>query len=231
MDTGIKLLGIGGVAIGFDGFRVFVDAFNDYIKPPDLGEGDIVLFTHDDADHFYAPALLGAIRGQKIIGPPGIAYPLLAGTGLDPRLLTIVYPPNLCSPTETEVGGLGIKVYQTTHFNGWQPPHVSFLLKHRGKKIYITGDSNTFDFDDCGIYGLDALIYSMIPKELRSTSVREHAMELKEIQERLNPTCIIGNHLIGCEWAVSPADLQEELEREGLHNIKIPQSVKEEVLV
>lgn len=231
MDIRIRLLGIGGVEIDFDGFSVYVDAFNDYIKPPGLRKGDIVLFTHDDADHFYAPALLGAIGDQKIIGPPSIAYPLLAGTGLDPALVTIVYPPNLVSPIEMETGGLGIKVYQTTHFNGWQPPHISFLLSYHGKKIYITGDSITFDFDDCGLYGLDALIYSMIPKELRSTSVREHVMELREIQERLNPACIIGNHLIGCEWAVSPADLKQELMREDVRNIAIPQSEKEEIPV
>ena len=185
----------------------------------------------DDADHFYAPALLGAIQGQRIIGPPSVAYPLLAGTGFDPTSLQIVYPPNLESPVEIQIGDLGVKVYHANHFNGWEPVHISFLLKYRGKRIYVTGDSNTFYFDDTEIHGIDALIYSMVPKKLRSTSAQDHAMELIDIQGRLEPKYIVGNHLIGCEWTVSPVDLKNALEMEGAQNILVPESDQEVVLV
>jgi len=237
MSTTVRLLGIGGAQIQFGDFSIFIDAFNEYTDPPRLSSKDIILFSHGDGDHFNAQKTLGASDKNEIIGPPGIAYPLLAGTGLDPERLKIVYPPNLNSPVELEIDQLKIKVYQTKHFIDWEPDHISFLLKCNGKKIYFTGDSHMFYFDDPEIYDADALICSLIIKDVvmgkmsSEAGAKLHIPELKDIQKALKPKMVIGNHLIDCGWAVKTADMKREIEEEGMKDIVIPESDSEKILI
>ncbi|MDP4093212.1 MAG: MBL fold metallo-hydrolase [Bacillota bacterium] len=238
MDTvKVKLLGIGSAEIRFEGFSVFIDAFNDYINPPLLASKDLILFTHGDVDHFNAQKVLDAAKENIIIGPPGIAYPLLANTNLNPEILKITYPINLNKPVEHEFGELKIKVYQTRHFIDWEPDHISFLFMYKGKRIYFTGDSHSFYYDDPDIYDLDALIYSLILKDVvegRMSSqegAKLHIPELKGIQDRLKPKCIIGNHLIECGWTVGVTDIKKELEYVGAQNIIIPENDSDEIQI
>ncbi|KNY29925.1 MBL fold metallo-hydrolase [Pseudobacteroides cellulosolvens] len=233
----IKLLGIGSLEIKFEDFSVFIDAFNNYLTPPKLSSKDIVLFSHSDGDHFSAPKILNSTTNNLIIGPPSIAYPLLANTSLNPDYLKIVYPPNISSPIELEVDKLKIKVYQTKHFIDWEPDHISFLLKYKEKKIYITGDSHAFYFEDPEVYNLDALVYSLVIKDMVMGKMcsREasnlHIQELGEIQERLKPRYIIGNHLINCDWTVNVKDIKNEIEGREVRNIIIPEFCYEELLL
>lgn len=231
----VKLLGIGGAEIRFTGLSVFIDAFNDYNVSPVLDSNDIVLFTHGDGDHFNASKTLKVSGENQIIGPPCIAYPLLANTGLDAGLLKIVYPPNLQSPVELEIGELKLKIYQTKHFIGWEPDHISFLLKYSDKKIYFTGDSHSFYFEDSELYELDSLIYSLVNQDVVAGKMngkdgaRLHVQELSEIQNKLKPKRIIGNHLIDCGWTVSTTGMKNEIAVKGLKNITIPESSEDEI--
>lgn len=231
MSIEIRLLGIGGVEISLGGNYIFVDAFNDYMIPPSLGPHNILLFTHSDGDHFNAPHVLEAVRGSKptIIGPPSIAYPLLAKTNLHPDCLKIVYPPQPQKPIELEMGDLTIKVYQTKHFNGWEPDHVSYLLKYEDRRIYISGDSRSFLTEDPDIIGVDALIFNTVHQDVLEQKISSpegaelHRQELEYLQKKLQPKQIICNHLIGFQWTVTIDDLKKAVDGR-VANVLIPES-------
>lgn len=227
----INLLGIGGVKIKFDNLNVYIDAFNNFNKPPILNNNDIVIFTHSDEDHFSAIKTLNAVKStNKIIGPPSIAYPLLENRKLDSKQLKIVYPSHLKLPCQFEIGEISIKVYQTKHFIDWEPDHISFLLSYKGQKIYFTGDSYCFDFDDNDIYNSDVLIYSLVIRDVLDKKIsskdgaKYHINDLLNIQKKLNPRYILCNHLINCDWTVCCEDLQDEIIDKKIYNIFVPSS-------
>ncbi len=233
----INLLGIGGAKIDFAGTSIYIDAFNKFIPAQRLNKSDIVLFTHGDDDHFSAKHTLECSDKNIIIGPPGIAYPLLARTGFDPDLLKIVYPSHINTPIDIELGGIKIKAYQTKHFIDWEPDHISFLFKYMDKRIYFTGDSHTFAWEDQEIYDVDALVYSLVYKDVvkgQMSSVdgaQMHIPELKNLQDKLMPKSLIGNHLLNCDWTVSTDDMKSAIQKAGLKNIIITESVEEEILI
>lgn len=233
----INLLGIGGAKLEFAETSVYIDAFNKFIPAQKLNKKDIILFTHADDDHFGKKELFECYNNNAIIGPPSIAYPLLANTGLNPDSLNIVYPAHTNDPKEIKAGNLDIKVYQTKHFIDWEPDHISFLIKYMGKKIYITGDSYTFAWEDPEIYSVDALVYSLVYKDVvkgqmnSADGAQMHIPELKNLQDKLKPECIIGNHLINCDWTVSTDDMKNAIQKAGLKNIIITESIEEEIII
>lgn len=233
----INLLGIGGAKFEFVDKCVYIDAFNKFIPACKLNKNDIILFTHADDDHFGKKELLEGYNNNFIIGPPSIAYPLLANTGLNPDSLKIIYPAHTNDPTEIQIGNIFIKVYQTKHFIDWEPDHISFLIKYMGKKIYFTGDSHTFAWEDPEIYGVDALVYSLVYKDVvkgrmsSADGAQMHIPELKNLQDKLMPKQIIGNHLLNCDWTVSTDDMKNTIQKAGLKNIIITESVEEEIII
>lgn len=233
----INLLGIGAAKIELADTSVYIDAFNKFIPSLKLNENDIILFTHADGDHFGKKELFECYNNNFIFGPPSIAYPLLANTGLNPDFLKIVYPSHTNDPEEIKAGNLAIKVYQTKHFIDWEPDHISFLIKYMGKKIYFTGDSYTFAWEDPEIYSVDAIIYSLVYKDVvkgqmgSADGAQMHIPELKSLQDKLMPKQIIGNHLLNCDWTVSTDDMKNAIQKAGMKNINIPESVEEEIII
>ena len=134
----IQLLGIGAVKLSDGQKTIYVYAFtkSEYVKPHSVDKADLILLTHDDQDHFgfHETARTALDTGAMVVGPPGIAYPLLADTQLPASQLQIVYPIHFKQPITMEVNGIKLKIYQTTHFVDWEPPHVSYLIEFGGKR-------------------------------------------------------------------------------------------------
>ncbi len=139
----VKLLGIGALSIQFDGITYYIDSFNDYNEPPKLNQNDVVLFTHDDKDHFLPNKLSSKLnQSNVIIGPPSIGLPLLVETSATQEQIKLPYPVDGDSPITLKIGSATIKVFRTEHFLDWHAIHISFLIEVGSLKLYITGDSN-----------------------------------------------------------------------------------------
>jgi L-ascorbate metabolism protein UlaG (beta-lactamase superfamily) len=217
----INLLGISAVKISNSQKTIYIDAFAEHVPP--LEQADLILVTHDDGDHFLPDKTAQAARktGAMVVGPPSIAYPLLADERFPPEQLEIIYPIHLTKPITQEIRGVKLKVYQTTHFNDWEPVHVSYLIELAGKKIYVAGDSFIMDEDDADLMNLDAVTYNLV------TSVMDPAAGVdlaEEVLERFKPRHFIANHLIACDWTVTPTDFREEIEKRGLEGIVVPET-------
>src|SRR5512143_928717 len=137
----ISLLGIGALRLRTAQTTVFVDAFSELVKPGRVEKADLILVTHADGDHFEPQLTARAAleTGAVVVGPPGIAYPLLAGTSLPADRSRILYPIHFTKPIRQELCSVKLKVYQTKHFNDWEPDHVSYLIELEDRKFYVTG--------------------------------------------------------------------------------------------
>ena len=219
----INLLGIGAVKISDSQKTLYLDAFAVGVPPFKLEGADLILVTHGDGDHFLPDKTAQAARetGATVVGPPSIAYPLLADERFPPEQLEIIYPIHLTKPITQEVRDVKLKVYQTTHFNDWEPVHVSYLIELAGKKIYVTGDSFIVAKDDADLMNLDAIIYNLVTPVMDPAADADLAAEALE---RFKPQHLIANHLIACDWTATPADLKEEIEKKGLEGIVIPET-------
>ncbi|MBN1813728.1 MAG: hypothetical protein JXA14_17950, partial [Anaerolineae bacterium] len=110
------------------------------------------------------------------------------------------------------------------------PPHVSYLIELAGKRLYVTGDSYVMDDEDPDLLHLDAIVYSLVPKDLAAPGVMEaHVVALEDVQRRFSPRYLLPSHLVDCEWTVNPADLRKAIEARGLKNIMVVET-KEETL-
>jgi hypothetical protein len=225
----ITLLGIGAVKIVLKRFSLYLDAFNTYIKPPVLERGDLVLFTHDDPDHFDVESLLESLLPDTvIIGPPSIAKPLWETGRVSPGQVRIVYPKEYDKPDILDLGDVTIRVFNTDHFLGWHNVHVSFLLESGGKRIYVTGDSAVRAENNDELARLDCLVASLLNEDTvkgridRKWAASFNLCEIISLQNRLNPRLLVVNHLIGCEWAADPGELGSLLVDKGLVNVIVP---------
>jgi L-ascorbate metabolism protein UlaG (beta-lactamase superfamily) len=226
----VNLLGAGAVKIGSGEKVIYIDAFSDWLKLSGIEKADLILITHDDGDHFGAKETAQAAldTGAMVVGPPGIAYPLLADEEFPKERLRIIYPVHLKQPVTEEVGGVKLKVYQTTHFVDWHPPHVSYLIELAGKRLYVTGDSNVMNDEDLDLQRLDAIVYSLVPKDLAAPGVMDaHVAALEDVQRRFSPRYVLPSHLVDCDWTVEPADLSKAIEAKGLENIVVLETDEE----
>lgn len=231
----LHLLGLGAAMIEAAGRRIFVDACNTYQQAPALAAGDLLLFTHNDGDHFcpHKAAQAAATHANDIIGPPGIAYPLLAEAGLPTTQLRIVYPPQPSVALELMLDEVKLTVWQTRHFIGWEPDHISYLVEIGGRSLYFTGDSHDLATDDSRLRGLDALVYSLVARDvidgkLAGTAAAEyHLRELQEVQRRHRPCWLVPNHLIDCTWTADPVALRQAVEAQGLGGIAVMESAEQ----
>jgi L-ascorbate metabolism protein UlaG (beta-lactamase superfamily) len=222
----IQLLGIGAVKLSDGEKTVYVDAFTnpDFVKPHVAAKADLILLTHDDQDHFgFKETAQAALEtGAMVVGPPGIAYSLLAHAKLPPEQLKIIYPVHFKQPLTEEINGIKLKVYQTTHFLDWEPPHISFLLELGGKRIYIAGDTYIMDQKDPDLQKLDAVLYSLVFKDLLAPAIMDdHLEKLTMVQAQFSPRYLLPSHLVACDWTIDPTALKKAVEQRGLKDIVI----------
>jgi L-ascorbate metabolism protein UlaG (beta-lactamase superfamily) len=224
----INLLGISAVRISDSQKTIYIDAFADCVPPFEVERADLILVTHDDGDHFLPDKTAQAARetGALIVGPPSIAYPLLADEKLPPEQLTIVYPVHFKQPVTLTVRGVKLKVYQTRHFVDWEPPHVSYLIEVNGHKIYMTGDTFVMDEDDPDLKDLDVLLCNLVTPQMEAAEPSECVSIVEAIQKTFEPRYLIPNHLLHCDWTVTPASFKEEAERRGLEGIVVIEDEK-----
>ncbi|MFN2387749.1 MAG: MBL fold metallo-hydrolase [Thermoanaerobaculia bacterium] len=133
---GLKMTFIGNAAVHVtDGKTAFVTDFPyrsgafgymtyDMKRVPPL-EGAAVLITHPHADHF-APELFQA-RPMKLFGPPRLARAVRGGQEV-PSGLPLRH------------GDFEIQGIPTPHGD---IEHFSYLVTHRGRKIYFSGDTDS----------------------------------------------------------------------------------------
>lgn len=234
----IQLPGIGAASISIGERNIFVDAFNEHNSLPELKENDIILFTHDDGDHFSPTSLFSAVLPDNIIiGPPSIAYPLLSSGKVKSKQLQILYPPQVQEPGIENIDGVSISVFNTEHFYNWRPVHISFLIEYGDKKIYITGDSFLSPHHKKFLTGIDCIICNLLRGEVAEERMSKmegtyhHISELLKIQYEYKPGLIICNHLLNCDWTVEPEDLNALIKKAGIKNIVVPLSEDEIVKI
>lgn len=225
----LNLTGIGAVRLETQTRTILIDAYNTLISPPGLNPGDLVLFTHSDADHFSPAALLPKLHPETtIIGPPGIVKPLWDSGQIEARQVICPYPCDYTEPERLEYGEITLKIFNTDHFIGWHNQHVSFLVEAEDKRIYITGDSDIRPENISELSGIDVLVASILIEEtVKETMDRRHAEALTlcrilDLRRRVKPKKLIVNHLIGCDWAADPAKLKALIERNGLDDVSVP---------
>lgn len=222
----VQLLGIGAVKLSDGEKTIYVDAFTnpDFVKPHVVEKADLILLTHDDQDHFgFEETAQAALETRAIVvGPPGIAYPLLAETKLPPEQLQITYPIHFKQPLTEEINGIKLKIYQTTHFVDWEPPHISFLLEIGGKRIYIAGDTYMMDAEDPDLQNLDAVLYSFVFKDLSAPTIMDdHLEKLAVVQTQFSPRYLLPSHLVECDWAIDPTALKKEIIRRKIKDVVV----------
>lgn len=228
MDVTIEMLGVGACCLSLGDRRILIDAYNEFYTMKDTHPNDILLFTHDDRDHFLAEKVLEHASVNLVIGPPSIAYPLLASGKMDPAQLKIIYPPEKANPQDYMVDDIKISVIQTEHFIGWNTIHVSYLITVREKKIFVTGDSYIDPTRPQLYENLDCLIYSLIKEEVvkgkmnSEAGVIYHLQEIQEIKYRYNPQLIVCNHVLNCGWSVDGDLMAECLERNHIRDVFVP---------
>jgi|GEM_PF-780776 len=235
-DISIKLLGIAAVQIIINEKQnIYIDAFNVYNEPPSLHNNDIIIFTHDDRDHFDVDKLPNlALKGNKILGPPSIVLPILREQKARAEQLIIEYPQEENTLKTFEIDDIKISFARTTHFIDWGPIHCSFFIEISGKKIFITGDSNIAD-DQGYLKEIDCIVCNLIHKGfLRKTEDPRHAIHyhlsyMLKIIWLYNPKIIIASHMIGHKGAVNPQDMKELVDHYGFHQIIVPLSSTEHI--
>jgi hypothetical protein len=231
----IKMLGIGACYVKVGNRRIFIDAFNEYNTVTDLKADDIILFTHDDKDHFVSEEVVKQYRGNLIIGPPSIAYPLLCAGNIDSKQLKVAYPAQIGNPILFNLDDITISMIQSQHFMDWNPIHVSYLIEVDQKRIYITGDTHINHMNPKVYDKLDCLIYSLIKEEVVKSQMSSevgviyHMNEINDIQYRYQPKLILCNHVLNCDWAVKIEDMEDCLKRNKVQGVLVPHT--EEVCI
>ncbi len=225
----VNLLGVGAVKLHSERTTIYVDAFSELVKPQGVEKADLILVTHADGDHFEPQeiARTAMATGAIVVGPPSIAYPLLASTPLPAKQLRIIYPIHLKKPICDEIYGVKLKVYQTRHFNDWEPDHISYLIEMEEKKIYVTGDSSMLDETDPDLRQIDALIYSLVMDFSTAEAIETHVAALEKVQRDFAPRYLLPNHLLHCQWTIEPAILREAVQQKGLDRIMIAEDEKQ----
>lgn len=225
----VSLLGIGAVKLCSEQTIVYIDAFSELVELPRVEKANLILVTHADGDHFEPERTARAAMetGAVVVGPPSIAYPLLANTSLPAEQLRIIYPIHFKKPVSEEVCGVRLKVYQTRHFNDWEPDHISYLIELGGRKFYITGDSYMLDETDPDLKQLDGILYSLVMDLSAAGVVETHIAALENVQREFAPRHLLPNHLLHCQWTIDPAVLREAVSRKGLEGVVILEDEKQ----
>ncbi len=234
-DITITALGIAGVKISGKTKKIYVDAIIDTRKHPninaDISDADIILVTHDHADHFDAEGAAAAAKKTNavIVGPPSIAYPMLARCKVSPDKLAILYHQDPGVAAETKVDDVCIRSYASPHFHDGDNMtiHNSYLIEMDGKKIYVTGDSHNITKKDERVYSPDAMIVNTVFFDKKA----EHLSIFETLNNEYHPRYIVAVHLIDCDWTVPIDDVKKEIKRMGMGNAAVPDREMPEISV
>ena len=227
--TYVRNPGVGALELKVGNSRILVDAFNSVNKSEEVRPGDIILFTHDDDDHF-DPSKLPDISGLNVtvIGPPSIVKPLIESEKAQIEQIRSVYSQNNAHPTFIELEDICIKSFGTHHFLNWKPVHNSYMISHKLCSIYITGDSYlTKDFKDIA-GSMDIVICNLVDEGYITKSedprfaVHHHLSYLLNIMSTYKPKKIIGTHLIGFDGTVDAGTMKKLVKDFGFEEILIP---------
>lgn len=221
--------GVGAIELEVAYTRILVDAFNSVNEPAEIRDGDIILFTHDDADHF-DPSRLPDLSGRSVtvIGPPTIVKPVLdAGKAAATQIIP-AYSQNNAEPWTFTHGDICIKSFSTSHFMNWKPVHNSYMISHSRGSIYLTGDSYlTKDLKDI-IGRVDIVVCNLVDegyikrRDDPRFAVHHHLSYMLNIMSDYKPKRIIGAHLIGFDGTVDPGSMKKLVNDYGFKEIVIP---------
>jgi L-ascorbate metabolism protein UlaG (beta-lactamase superfamily) len=221
----ITVLGMAATKISNGSKNIYVDSFIDFkkhpLKPFDFSDADIVLVTHDHADHYDSQEIVSAVRKTNavVVGPPSIAYPLLVDYSLSHENLRILYHQDPGTPASTIINGVTISSFSSLHFSDGDNMtiHNSYLLEMDGKRLFVTGDSNVITTKDNRLLHLDALIFNFVifDKDIAKVSL------LEETQRKYSPKQLVPVHIIDCDWTIQPNDLSREVAKRNLKSVII----------
>lgn len=230
----IRVLGVGAFEFNIGGKRLFVDAFNSINPAEELTQGDIVICTHDDADHF-SVSKFPDMRDLDIIiiGPPSIIKQLIENDKATIDHIKVIYSQNNKQPSFIEIDGLRIISFGTPHFLDWKPIHNSYLIEFNHCKIYITGDSYlTKDLKEI-IGQVDVIICNLVDegfitgKENPNYAIHHHMSYLLNMISDYKPQKIIGLHLINFDGTVNAYNMKKLIDDYQFNDIIIPTEVNE----
>lgn len=234
----IQNIGVSSIILTGMPRRLLVDAYNSITKSPGVMPGDILLFTHDDNDHFF-PDAVPDIRGTDItiIGPPTIVKPLLEKDRTTLDQINVLYSIDNTSPASITIDQTRIVCYHTPHFNNWDPVHNSYLIEHEEIKIYITGDSVYSKELAETVGSTDVVICNIVEEGLLRGQAPEHVArhhclsDLLHLQQNSGTKLIVGVHLLEFPWSVDAEKLMTLVSENGLTGIIIPVSTGEVIPV
>lgn len=236
----VSIINIGASALIIEAGdrRILVDAYNTLIKPIELLAGDILLFTHDDGDHF-SSEMLPFVKGINItiVGPPSIVKPILMQEKANLEQIEVLYTNTYDKPANIVLEYINIICYHTDHFNHWGPIHNSYLIEVLGKRLYITGDSILTKEQTELIGETDAVICNLVDEgylkgiERANVAIHHHLSYLLKIRLEGKTKKIIGVHLLEFEWTVEAQDMKKLIEEQGFHDIIIPISLKQKIMI
>lgn len=223
--------GVGALIIEAGRQRILVDAYNTIGVPPEPKPGDIMLFTHDDADHF-APDILPDLRQLDVIiaGPPTVLTAILRNGKADLRQILDLYSNRFSQPLTTDLLGVQCTCYHTEHFNEWDPLHNSYLITIEDRRIYITGDSILTPEILDRLGPIDIVVVNLVDGPyLKGLAGQEEATArlvsyLRMLEDRVEVRRVIPVHMISFPWAVGAEAMYEAVRDAGLAKVTVPQS-------
>lgn len=237
-QVAVTNLGVGALMIEAGNRRILIDAFNALIEPMEVLPGDILIFTHDDGDHF-SPDKLPVVKGENItiIGPPSIVKPILIQKKADLEQIEVLYTNRYAEPSSISLDYVNIICYHTNHFNHWDPIHNSYLIEVLGKRLYVTGDSELTKEQAEIIGETDAIICNLVDeaylkaKEEANVAIHHNLSYLLKVRSEGKTKLVIGVHLLDFTWAVDAGDMKKLIEEYGFDNIIIPVSSKQKIMI
>ncbi len=234
----IRALGVGAVEIKTCRNRIFVDAQNSFNETEILDEGDILIFTHDDADHFDASKLQNIKDlNIKIIGPPSIVKPIIKEDKARIDQIVAIYSQNNNNPASIEFDEIIITSLTTPHFNHWNAIHNSYLIQIKNRRVFVTGDSLLTKEVSELIGNIDVAICNLVDEGyLTGKGEPRHAFHhllsyLLSIMSDCKPGRIIGTHLINFDGTVDAKTLKKLIEDYQFSNIIIPIATDEIICI
>lgn len=142
-DVVIHPVNHASLALRWSNITIYVDpAANSFQGLP---KADLILYTHDHADHFNVGAISGFTNTNAIIIVPQAVYSKLSAAQ---KSLAIVLT-NRLSTNKLGLNILAVPAYNLANTPHAYGPNNGYLLTMGGRRIYVSGDSdNTSEMRD-----------------------------------------------------------------------------------